>query len=36
SGRSVVSGFFTEIDDNTGKALSCERIYINEDYPFQA
>lgn len=36
TGRSVVSGFFTEIDDNTGKALSCERIYINEDYPFQA
>jgi len=36
SGRSVVSGFFAEIDDNTGKALACERIFINEDYPFQA
>lgn len=34
-GRSVVSGFFTEIDDETGKAISCERIYINEDYPFR-
>ncbi len=34
-GRSVVSGFFTEVDDQTGKALSFERVYINEDYPFQ-
>ncbi|AIY05821.1 hypothetical protein Plano_1856 [Planococcus sp. PAMC 21323] len=34
-GRSVVSGFFTEVNDQTGKATSYERIYINEDYPFQ-
>jgi len=34
-GREVLSGFFVEIDDQTGKAKSCERIYINEDYPFQ-
>lgn len=35
-GRDVLSGFFVEIDDKTGQALRCERIYINEDYPFQA
>lgn len=35
SGRDVLSGFFVEIDNETGKALSFERIYINEDYPFQ-
>ncbi|PSL42067.1 hypothetical protein B0H99_101315 [Planomicrobium soli] len=35
-GRSVVSGFFTEVDDQTGKATSFERIYINDDYPFQS
>lgn len=35
SGREVLSGFFVEIDNETGKALSFERIYINEDYPFQ-
>ena len=34
-GRPVVSGFFTEVDDQTGKAQRFERIYINEDYPFQ-
>ncbi len=34
-GRSVVSGFFAELDDETGKAISCERIYINDDYPFR-
>lgn len=34
-GREVLSGFYVEIDDQTGKALHCERIYINEDYPFQ-
>ncbi|MFC7685267.1 TIGR00282 family metallophosphoesterase [Ureibacillus sp. GCM10028918] len=34
-GREVLSGFFVEIDDKTGKALRCERIYINADYPFQ-
>ncbi len=34
-GRSVVSGFFTEVDDQTGKAKAFERVYINEDYPFQ-
>lgn len=35
SGREVLSGFFVNIDNATGKALSFERIYINEDYPFQ-
>ncbi|MCJ1907278.1 TIGR00282 family metallophosphoesterase [Planococcus ruber] len=34
-GRSVVSGFFTELDDATGKAVSFERVYINDDYPFK-
>lgn len=34
-GREVLSGFFVEIDDKTGKAVRQERIYINEDYPFQ-
>lgn len=34
-GRPVVSGFFLEADPSTGKALRCERVYINEDYPFQ-
>lgn len=34
-GREVLSGFFVEIDNNTGKAISYERIYINEDYPFK-
>ncbi|KGR74003.1 TIGR00282 family metallophosphoesterase [Ureibacillus sinduriensis] len=34
-GREVLSGFFVEIDDKTGKALNCERIYINADYPFK-
>jgi calcineurin-like phosphoesterase len=36
SGRAVLSGFFVDIDNQTGKAISTERIYINEDYPFQA
>lgn len=35
-GRDVLSGFFVEIDDKTGKALRQERIYINADYPFEA
>lgn len=34
-GRDVLSGFFVEIDDRSGKAIACERIYINDDYPFQ-
>lgn len=34
-GREVLSGFFVEIDNQSGKACKCERIYINEDYPFQ-
>ena len=34
-GRDVLSGFFVEIDDKTGKAIRQERIYINEDYPFE-
>ncbi|AQQ53694.1 TIGR00282 family metallophosphoesterase [Planococcus lenghuensis] len=33
-GRGVLSGFYTELDDASGKAVSFERIYINEDYPF--
>lgn len=35
SGRDVFSGFFVDIDNETGKANYCERIYINDDYPFQ-
>ncbi|MEE1132933.1 MAG: TIGR00282 family metallophosphoesterase [Caryophanon sp.] len=35
-GRDVLSGFFVEIDDKTGKAIRQERIYINADYPFEA
>lgn len=35
SGREVLSGFFVDIDNKTGKATSCERIYINADYPFE-
>lgn len=34
-GRDVLSAFFVEIDDKTGKAVNCERIYINADYPFK-
>lgn len=34
-GRDVLSGFFVEIDDKTGKALRQERIYINDDNPFK-
>ncbi|WP_102692596.1 TIGR00282 family metallophosphoesterase [Rummeliibacillus pycnus] len=33
-GREVLSGFFVDLDDKTGKAKSFERIYINADYPF--
>lgn len=36
SGREVLSGFFVEIDDKTGKAVRQERIYINADSPFRA
>ena len=35
TGRSVLSGFFVEVDNTTGKAIHQERVYINEDYPFQ-
>lgn len=35
TGRSVLSGFFVEVDNTTGKAIHQERIYINEDYPFK-
>jgi metallophosphoesterase (TIGR00282 family) len=35
SGRSVLSAFFVELDNQTGKAIAFERIYINEDYPFK-
>jgi len=34
-GRSVLSGFFVEVDNISGKAVHQERIYINEDYPFK-
>lgn len=34
SGREVLSGFFIEIDDKTGKAIRQERVLINEDNPF--
>ncbi len=34
SGRDVLSGFFIEIDDKTGKAIRQERVLINEDNPF--
>ncbi|GGG22396.1 metallophosphoesterase [Lysinibacillus alkalisoli] len=35
SGREQLSGFFVKVDNKTGKAQHCERIYINDDYPFQ-
>ncbi|MCH7321014.1 TIGR00282 family metallophosphoesterase [Solibacillus sp. MA9] len=35
-GREVLSAFFVEIDDKTGKAVRQERVLINEDNPFQA
>lgn len=35
SGREVLSAFFVELDDKTGKALRQERVYINADNPFQ-
>lgn len=34
-GDAVLSGFFVELDDQTGKALQFERIYINPDNPFK-
>lgn len=34
-GREVLSGFFVDIDDDTGQAKHCERIYINADCPFK-
>ncbi|WP_107842040.1 TIGR00282 family metallophosphoesterase [Metasolibacillus meyeri] len=34
-GREVLSAFFVEVNDKTGKAMRQERIYINEDYPFK-
>lgn len=34
-GREVLSAFFVEIDDATGKAIRQERILINEDNPFE-
>ncbi len=34
-GREVLSAFFVELDDKTGKALRHERVYINEDNPFK-
>ena len=36
SGREVLSGFFVEINDKTGKAIRQERVLINEDNPFKA
>ena len=34
-GRDVLSAFFVEIDDKTGKAVRQERVLINEDNPFR-
>lgn len=36
SGREVLSAFFVELDDKTGKAIRQERVLINADNPFQA
>ncbi|MER2189675.1 MAG: TIGR00282 family metallophosphoesterase [Solibacillus sp.] len=36
AGREVLSAFFVEIDDKTGKAIRQERVLINADNPFQA
>ena len=33
-GREVLSAFFVEINDKTGKAIRQERVLINEDNPF--
>lgn len=35
-GRSQLNGLFVELDDKTGKALSVERIMINDDHVFKA
>lgn len=35
-GRGQLSGLFVELNDQTGKAVSVERIMINEDHPFQS
>ena len=35
-GREVLSAFFVELDDKTGKAVRHERVYINADNPFQS
>jgi 2',3'-cyclic-nucleotide 2'-phosphodiesterase len=34
-GDAVLSGFFVELDDQTGQAKRFERIYINPDNPFK-
>lgn len=34
-GDTVLSAFFVELDDQTGKALRFEPIYINPDHPFK-
>ena len=34
-GRDVLSAFFVEIDDKTGKAVRQKRVLINEDNPFK-
>lgn len=36
AGREVLSAFFVELDDKTGKAIRQERVLINADNPFQA
>lgn len=33
-GREVLSGFYVELDQKSGKAKNFERVYINADYPF--
>ncbi|AYC29307.1 TIGR00282 family metallophosphoesterase [Paenisporosarcina cavernae] len=35
AGRKMLSGVVIDIDDVTGKSNSIERVYINEDSPFQ-
>ena len=35
SGRTQLNGIIVELDDHTGKALSIERIAINDDRPFK-
>lgn len=34
-GRGQLNGLYVEIDNQSGKALSVERIMINEDHPFE-